>query len=461
LSDFLGKPVIREISMRSLQSTLWAFVPALLLIQTMPSLAQTVCGAPDVKLGNNYIQVAPTGVDDTENIQCALDLAVYESIPEIRLTPGEFFISSLSARGYAGTLQGSGRDHTRVNLLHQSIDCAAIEARGELPAAIRFAGGEPRIRWLTLVAAYDVLPCASGGSRGGALPAMVHFTGRAGNPPACSADVVYGTIDRVNLEGPRIYSWVPQPVETAILVSPQPSGNPECLNSLLGSVRINRALVDGFPAGSRINMRGDAQVSVLNTNFAGNHYGLELVDSNAVVTVFGNRFASKSPGSYSCCEGGGTGLAVDNLAESGGATRLDVRSNTFEVSSGGFDWAWGIWLRRNPGATSIQPVLVSNHFRLTGGDPSATAVSTHGVSGGLVSDCSLWGSGQFLVVTSGDIGQADRWTVVSNRGLAELNMLYPDDADIYLGENSSNALIGPGQSAVVRDEGIDNITLPQ
>jgi len=343
------------------------------------------------------------------------------------------------------------------------MDCAAMEARGELPAAIKFAGGEPRIRWLTLNVAHDVLPCATGGSSSGGLTAMLHFTGRSGGIPECSADVIYGTVDRVNLPGPRIYSIGPQPVDTAILVLPEESGNPDCRNSLLGSIRINRVQIDGFPIGARISMRGDAQVSVLNTELTGNHSGLELVDSNAVVNVFGNRFASKAPGSVSCCTGGGTGMSVRNSADSGGATRLDLRDNSFDVSAGGFDSAWGIRLTRNSGATLVQPVFSNNHFRLSGGE-LATAVWTHGVSGGLVSDnlvSWLLGSGLFLAITSDNsMNQADRWTIVSTRGLAEAPGSL-EHCDIYLSKDTSNTLIGPGQAAVVCDDGVDNIVLPQ
>ncbi len=87
------------------------------------------------------------------------------------------------------------------------------------------------------------------------------------------------------------------------------------------------------------------------------------------------------------------------------------------------------------------------------------------MSGGVVNDnlltSYLQGKGMFLYVNSDVMGEADHWTVVSNRGLADMYRSTLEDADIYLGGNSSNALIGPGQAAVVRDEGIDNIVLPQ
>jgi hypothetical protein len=390
---------------------------------------------------------------------------VERNIPEIRLTRGEFVISSLSVQNFSGTLQGGGKDFTRINILDQSVDCAAVRARGEATAAIKFIGGEPRIRWLTLSVDPLIWPCVTGGGYGG-LDAMIHFTGRPGTPEACTADVIYGTIDRVNLEGPRIYQVEPKPMYTGILTAAEDSGGSTCMNSLLGSVRINRSFIKGFPTGAWLKLRGNAQASVLNNDFDGNYVGLRLDDSNAVVTVFGNRFASKAPGSYSCCESGGTGIGIYNQFVSTGVTHLDIYGNTFDIWSGGFDSSWGIRLTRNPGATSVGLVVTRNHFQLSGGGNLAAAISSHGVSGGVLTDnffsSYLQGSGLSLYLNADVMGEADHWTFVGNRGLAD--MYSPDPVDfehIFLGRNSSNALIGPGQAAIIRDEGVNNTVLPQ
>jgi hypothetical protein len=450
--------------MRALNPGLWAVLSTVLFFHTTPSLAQTVCHAAEVKLGDNYIQVAPTGSDDTENIQCALDLAVEKRISEIRLTQGEFFIGSLSVQDFVGTLQGGGKDHTRLTVLDQSVDCAASAARGEATAAMKFIGGEPRIRWLTLSVGSNIWPCATGEIYGG-LDAMIHFTGRRGSE-ACTTAVIYGTIDRVNLEGPRIYGLEPKPMYTGVLTDAEQSGDPGCRNTLLGSIRINRSLIRGFSTGAWLNLRGNAQVNVLNTDFDGNFVGLRLDDSNALVTIFGNRFASKAPGSYSCCESGGVGIGVYNQIVSTGLTHFDIYGNVFEIRSGGFDSSWGIRLLRNPGATSVGLVATRNHFQLSGGGNLAEAVSSHGVSGGILSDnlfsSYLQGSGLALSVNADFLGEADHWTFVGNRGLAD--MYIPDvvnNAHVFLGVNSSNALIGPGQAAIIRDEGVRNTLLPQ
>jgi hypothetical protein len=445
-----------------------AVLPAIviLLIHASPSPAQSSCKGPEVRLGNTFIQIAPTGSDDTENIQCALDLAVENRIPEIRLTRGDFFISAVSARGFYGSLQGGGRDHTRIRVLGQSVDCEAIEARGEATAAIKFIGGEPRVRWLTLAVDGAILPCATGGGDYGGLDAIIHFSGQRGSPASCTAGVVFGTVDRVNLEGPRsYYTHGPQAIYTGVLVSAEESGNSDCRNSLLGSIRINRSLIGGFAAGAWLNLRGNAKVSVLNTDFDDNHTGLRFDDSNAVVTVFGNRFASKAPASSACCGSGGTGISVFNRMASTGVTHLDVYGNTFLVRGGAFESAWGIRLIRNSDATAVGMMISRNHFQLSGDRDLAAAVSSHGVSGGVLSDNLisgyLQGSGHSLSLSADVIGEADHWTFVANRGLADMYRPEFGAVDIYLGWNSSNTLIGPGQAAIVRDEGVGNIVLPQ
>jgi hypothetical protein len=245
-------------------------------------------------------------------------------------------------------------------------------------------------------------------------------------------------------------------------VSAEESGNSDCRNTLLGSININRSLIRGYSAGAWFKLRGYAQVSVLNTDFEGNHTGLRLDDSNALVTIFGNHFASKAPGS-SCCSEGGTGIRVRNEAVSWGITRLDIYGNTFDVGPTAFNSSSGIELTRSSGATAVRPVISGNHFQLTG--DLASAVSSWGVSGGILNDnlltCYLQQGGLYLSVNADTMGEADRWTIMSNKGLADVYWPTPEGADFYLGRNSSNTLVGPDQAAVVRDEGVGNIVLPQ
>ena len=66
----------------------------------------------------NIIRVSPTGVDDTDNIQCAFDWAIAEGPGmTIRMLPGTFHTAQILVVGFNGSFRGSGtRDSEIVNL---------------------------------------------------------------------------------------------------------------------------------------------------------------------------------------------------------------------------------------------------------------------------------------------------------------------------------------------------------
>lgn len=437
--------------MRSLQFKLWAVLPAILLIQTMPSLAQTVCGASEVKLGSNYIQVAPSEVDDTENIQCALDLAVEQRIPEIRLTRGDFFIGALLVRGFSGTLQGSGQDHTRIYLLEQAIEC------GSPSSAITFEGGEPRIRWLRLLWEPAVQPCIAGS---GWLSSLLKFTGGTGDETSCVNDVIYATVDRVTMEGPARGSADAADFTSGVSAWARDGASPDCRNLLLGTLRVNKSRISRFGTGIGFSMEGGAQAGIFQNNLDGNHTGLLVSNSNATVIVDGNRFSSVPMETPSSCHGAATGINVTNWRAQEGAVRLDVHSNVFEVSQGGWCSGFGVWMTRELDAPGVGVVLSGNRFVLSGHDPGVTGIQALGLSGGVLSGNAFQvepGGNLALLLGSRDMAHATVWTVVSNSGLDTP----ANSVDIVLGDGSSGNVVGPDQGADVIDHGIDNTLLPQ
>jgi len=437
--------------MRALDLKLWAVLFTVLLAQTTPSLAQAVCTAPEVKLGNNFIQVAPTGVDDTENIQCALDLAMEKKIPEIRLTRGDFFIGALFAREFSGTLQGSGQAYTHVALLEQAIEC------GSGSSAITFEAGEPRIRWLHLVWDPGVQPCTEGG---GWLGSLIKFTGRAGDETSCVNDVVYATVDRVTLDGPATGWPDVSDFTSGVLAWPRDSASPDCRNSLLGTLRVNKSRISHFGTGIGLSMEGGAQAGFFQNILAENHRGLAVTNSNATVVVDGNHFASTAVETPSSCHGSAVGLDVTNWRTQPGLVRLDVHSNVFEVSQGAWCTGFGVWMTREPEASGVGMILSNNRFVLSGRDIGATGIQAVGVSGAVVS------GNAFEIQSGGDVAlflgtrndsEAKEWTVVSNTGLETP----VNGVDIVLGEGTHRVLVGPGQGADVMDDGYDNTVLPQ
>jgi hypothetical protein len=437
--------------MKALYFPLWATLPMVLFFHASPSFAQSPCDTPEVKLGNNYFQVAPTGVDDTANIQCALDLAVERRIPEIRLTRGDFYIGALLARGFSGTLQGSGQDHTRISLLEQAIEC------GYAPSAITFEGGEPRIRWLHLVWEPGVQPCIGGS---GWLGSLLNFTGGTGDESSCVTDVIYATVDRVTLDGPARGSADAPDFTSGVKAWARDGASPDCRNLLLGTLRVNRSRISQFGTGIGLSMEGGAQAGIFRNILDGNHSGLFVSNSNATVIVAGNHFSSVPMETPSSCHGAGVGINVTNWRPQQGSVRLDVHSNVFDVSQGGWCSGFGVWMTREPEAPGVAVVISDSWFALSGHDPGVTGIQALGVAGAVVSGNAFRiqsGGNQALYLGSRNAADATAWTVVSNSGLETP----VNSVDIVLGEGTNQALIGPGQGADVRDNGYDNTVLPQ
>jgi hypothetical protein len=435
--------------MRALNSGLWAVLSIVLFIQTTPSLAQTVCDAAEVKLGNNYIQVAPTGSDDTENIQCALDLAAERNIPKVRLTRGDFYTGALVVRNFVGTLQGVGRDHTRLRLTPREANC------GYNSAHLTFAGGEPRVRWLSMI--WGARSCTEGW-----YSVSIWFTGASEGEASCARDTMFATVDNVSLLG----LGVDASYSIGILVAARASENPDCANVLLGTLRVNRSSISGFETGASVNLQGDAQVGIFNNEFTGDLRGLVAGGSYADLTISGNHFASVPYETPSSCHGPATGLSVNKGPGFHGITWLSVHGNVFDVVEGGWCDGTGISLWQGPEAPRLRAVVSGNRFRLRGFYYGAMGIRASGVSGAVVSGNFFemetsaeteTSAASGLYVTASSPGLASDWTVVSNSGFGSAG----NQADIILDENTRGALIGPWQGATVIDLGFDNTVLPQ
>jgi len=446
--------------MKSLTFLLWALVPPLFLSQANNTLAESLCDAREVQLKNNFIQITPNGLDDTANIQCALDLAVERNIPEVRLTRGDFYISALTVQNFRGTLQGGGKEFTRVMLREDSIDCAATSS------AITFAGGEPRVRWLSLVWGNILEPCTESSRSAGELATLLHLTGVSADPSSCSSDVISTVVDRVSLRGPGFISGVSH--STAVRAEPT-VGDSACRNALLGSLRLNRSEIHNFDVGLSLRMRGGATIGIHKNRFGNNGLGLVIADSAATVTVAGNNFENIFPRStLNVCRGFGAGVLVSNSELYSAVTRLDVHGNSFYVYDSDNCPGRGLALRQGPGAAVVGIVLSNNEFYLdwTGLHLNgAYAVESEGVSGAVINDNVFAqdlergsdGATSILVSAAGSNGVSG-WTIVLNRWLRNYDINW---ADIVLGDNVSNTLIGPGQNAVVTDYGYENTVLPQ
>ncbi len=95
------------------------------LALTNTTQAQTECGGA-VTVGGSTISVASEAGNDTANLQCALDVAIENSISSIQLSGSAYSIDSVSAVGFRGSISGVSKANTVVTLKSSAV---APEAR--------------------------------------------------------------------------------------------------------------------------------------------------------------------------------------------------------------------------------------------------------------------------------------------------------------------------------------------
>ena len=101
------------------------------------------CDPAYVSMAGSTITVAPTGTDDTANLQCALDAAVAAGArTTIRLAAGDFHTAQIVVYGFQGKFTGAGMQETRIlnllNLYVTPVDFYINPPSAENPAPFLF-----------------------------------------------------------------------------------------------------------------------------------------------------------------------------------------------------------------------------------------------------------------------------------------------------------------------------------
>jgi len=385
------------------------------------------------------IDVTPTGSDDTVNMQCALDAAVADGIPVVRLSAGTFFISSLSVEGFKGTLEGKTKISSIISVLDNSVDCVAMADSGRTPSVIKFIKGEPRIRFLTLTADH---PCM-GASR---ISNFLHFTGGSANAADCTNDVIFAAVDRIILEGTDATSGP----FVGISVWPEGDQFGGCKVTLLGTFKLNRSEISNTLFGLMTTMKSGAQVDVNFNEFHDNQIAVYLLNTNQNTTVTANKFFSTA--TFSALY---NGVSIATLSASAPtSTRVVVHNNEFNVSTSNGGTSVSIVGVQDPVRTNVSSVITNNTFNLVGTKP--WGVFFGDISNTHVSANRFNGSGFGAVFVSGST-PVSGWTITANTGLASFESAIGDD--ISLGETTSRCIVGPGQGATVGDQGTNNSKL--
>jgi hypothetical protein len=138
---------------------MWSWLVASMVGGAAATAAWADCGPGVTHVPGKWI-VSPSGIDDTEAIQCALDEAVAAGPGRtVQLRAGTFHVGFVRVRGFKGTFRGVGRDATRITPL-SGLACAEQLAQGLFPVLVSFDEGYPRISDLLFEMTTDhVDPC--------------------------------------------------------------------------------------------------------------------------------------------------------------------------------------------------------------------------------------------------------------------------------------------------------------
>ena len=414
------------------------FVAGLLLFNASVAHAlDSPCAADYVKISdsNLLVQVLASGQDDSTNIQCALEAAKALGLPTVRLMADTYNISEISVTDFRGTLEGAGMANTIVNLIDGSRTCSQPGERKSFPAAIKFIGGEPRLRYMSV---YANKLCIQSG-----VFSIIHITAATKNDGGCSdRGIVFATIDRVWLKGPDNLA------ARAITVGPEGSSILSCRDKLLGSFKINRSHIESVSTGLDMWMNGGASVQVTYNTFSGSRTAVRLYNSNVDAFIAHNEFfvpglpETNDPPSG---EWEGYGLAEGRIERDWApdASVLVVSHNRFHVKV-------GVAMILN--GPESAPLISGNTFYLD----QSTALQTWNVSNGHVGDNLFVGPGYnyALLLGSAISTVTDNWAIMNN----EFSDYGLQPAVIHFSPHTNNNVVGPGQEAVVEDEGT-NIVL--
>ncbi len=389
------------------------------------------------------IEVAPTHSDDSDNIQCAFDVATASGVPVVRLRPSTYFISLLIVENFNGTFEGRTQTKTIIEILNESINCELMNEFGMHATAIKFMKGEPRIRFMTIRA--DT-PCFTGGP----LRAILHFTGDQTANGTCANDVIFGVVDRVTVER----TSTDNDNVTGVAVYPEGKFLGGCKLTLLGTFKLNRSIITNTRSGIVTSMRAGAQVDINFNEFRGNTIAISLLDSNQNTTITNNKiFGDTEPDSNVV----NYGVRVTNIAANPpNSTRVVVNNNTFNIvrsvnSPGG---STAVDVSFSGEISTVSAVISNNKFNLSG---DAKGVEISDTSNVHVSTNQFSGSGQAAILVWGRNIPASGVTIMANKGLGGFSSV--NGFDIVLTRNTSGCVVGSGQSAVIFNKGTNNTIL--
>ena len=286
----------------------------LALALTHTTQAQTECGGA-VTVGGSTISVASEAGNDTANLQCALDVAIENSISSIQLSGSAYSIDSVSAVGFRGSISGVSKANTVVTLNAAGVACAEND-----PSALRFYVGAPTIERMTINA--EEL-C---GSTGGQASAIGFYS----NANKCSDDrTVFGNVDRVVINGPGASA-------TDLVSAVSMTKANACDDIVLGTLKVNRSEISGLSHGVLTSIGGEGQVDINFNTFTNMGTSIAIANANQGSSIASNTINFNDTENFASVAGFGvTGILVGGDANAPSLNLTSIKKNTFKNGNAG------------------------------------------------------------------------------------------------------------------------------
>lgn len=402
------------------------------------SHAQTLDCGPLVSLQNGIIIVEPAPDDDTEEIQCALDSAGDLGVSTVKLTSGIYAISDMiMVEDFEGTFEGQSKSATDLLVFSGTLDCDAIFDSGRLPAAFKFINGNAKVAKMTLSLN---TPCDTNMQFSPFY--LLHFTGSSANS-GCDSETGFSQVDRVD-----IFNNAPANAarpNIAVGVFAEGAFFDTCRDTQLGTHKTNRSLIADFPTAIELSLRGGAQVDQNFNVFLDNGTGINAVNANQLLTVQSNDFISSPINQFSVFDGIiGTNTFGPNQ------NRIVVYNNDFLIENENTS-GQGIFLVANPNF-NVSVAASDNLLRIDGSGSDMTFSSFAGINNASISGNRLVGSGfSGIDILDGE------GNVISGNNL--FNYVPSIGDNVFFGTAAESSIVGPGQGAVVLDEGSNNTVI--
>ena len=286
----------------------------LALALTHTTQAQTECSGA-VTVGGSTISVASEAGNDTANLQCALDVAIENSISSIQLSGSAYSIDSVSAVGFRGSISGVSKANTVVTLNAAGVACAEND-----PSALRFYVGAPTIERMTINA--EEL-C---GSTGGQASAIGFYS----NANSCSDDrTVFGNVDRVVINGPGASA-------TDLVSAVSMTKANACDDIVLGTLKVNRSEISGLSHGVLTSIGGEGQVDINFNTFTNMGTSIAIANANQGSSIASNTINFNDTENFASVAGFGvTGILVGGDANAPSLNLTSIKKNTFKNGNAG------------------------------------------------------------------------------------------------------------------------------